>query len=215
MRAAASQRRDRTNRGITRTRSSQLLLSPFDFSHVREHAYSATILRLALADLDPATIPLLMQNQPFWIAMLRKPLLDPFLRSRNRVGHDPALHHGLDQMLELQPWLQDVGDRRIELAIARVAQHHAIVGVEDEKPSEMLSSESVSRVWAWVALSRASNSSLTLNSRERSSIARSLSKSAYAASTAATKGLSEAGISSPTPRCFVSWRRSSRCICVL
>ena len=46
--------------------------------------------------------------------MLRKSLLDPFLRLRNRVGHDRALNHGLDQMLELQPWLQDVGDRRIE-----------------------------------------------------------------------------------------------------
>src|SRR5437773_10099572 len=83
------------------------------------------------------------------------------------------------------------------------------------KPSEMLSSASVSRVWACVALSRASDSSFALSSSERSSIARSLSKSAYAASTAATKGCSAAGTPSSAPRCFLSWRRSSLCICAL
>jgi hypothetical protein len=114
-------------------RSRQLLLSPFDFGHVREHAHGAAVLRLTLADLDPATVPLVMQKRPTGVAMPSKSLRDPFLRSCTCIGHNPTLDHGLDQMLELQSWPHEVGQPRIELAIARVAQHHAIIGVEQEE----------------------------------------------------------------------------------
>src|SRR5262249_39504279 len=87
----------------------------------------------ALADLNPATVPLALQQRPAGVPMLSAPFLDPLLRSCDRIGHYSAVGHGLEHLLEPQPWPEDVGHAGIELAIARVAQHHAIIGVEQEK----------------------------------------------------------------------------------
>ena len=72
-------------------RSCQLFLSPFEFGHVRKHGNGTAILRLTLTDLDPATVPLMLEKRPTGVVMPGKSLLHPFLRSCSCIGHDAAL----------------------------------------------------------------------------------------------------------------------------
>src|SRR5690606_18970275 len=104
-----------------------------EISHVREDPYGAAVLRLALADLDPATVCLGLEKRSTGVAVPSNSFLYPFSRPCDRLGDDAALGHPLDDFFELQPWLVNVSHTGIELAKPGVAQHHAVVSVIEGK----------------------------------------------------------------------------------
>ena len=130
--------------------------------------------------------------------MLCQPLRDPFFRSLNRIGDDATFCGRPDDVLEAHPRLDNVRQVGIELTIARIAQHHSIIGVEQRKALRA-SFECVGQPPPDLhRLSVSVRQFLRTQPSERSSMARSLSKSAYAAPTAARNGCSDAEL---RPRC--------------
>ena len=110
----------------------QRLLGPLEFGHVREDAHRTTILCLALTNVDPAAVAL-EQKRSARVAMLSKSSRHPFLGSLNGIGDDATLDHRPEHLLKLQPWLVNVSHAGKELTIARIAQHHPIIGVVQEE----------------------------------------------------------------------------------